>query len=308
MAAQKIRAVAIGEVKLAVSINISPPPAYVRPYIKGLIRGLSDNGQTIGTDYIIEYRECPVDALEDYAFDNIKDANLVFCMSARVLDAAKGLKNVPTIVGVVSDYSKYGKNIYGFSAKRVQIILACYNAFVATVPSLQSVYVLHDEDHGPSKEALKKLPKSVQTIKVDKKEPSIPDAIAKIWTKATGYAGILVLPVDRCFGAADAINGWGLANGVPIFWPVTDWVYPTTSANAPSALGGYGVSQEHCGEVMGGQVAAILSGNPPKQQFVDALTYSPGTTSNTDITWAASQAVADAIEYKLGSPQGLTKR
>jgi ABC-type uncharacterized transport system substrate-binding protein len=304
-----ILAVAVGEIELTVSINTSPPPRYVRPYIKGLIAGLSNNGQTIGTDYTIDYRECPVDKLDTYAFKNVA-ADVIFCMSTRVVDhVRKKIKDPPPIVGVVSDYSKYKEGIYGFSAKRFQTALACYNAFTASVPSLQSVYVLHDKDHGPSNEALKRLPTSVQKIYIDDKDTPIPDAMTKAWDKVTVYAGILVLPVDRCFGAADAINGWGIANNAPIFWPVTDWVYSTTSANSPSALGGYGVSQEHCGEVMGGQVAAILSGNPPKKQpFVDAATYSPATTSNTDITWAVSQAVADAIEYKLGTPQGLTKR
>ena len=98
---------------------------------------------------------------------------------------------------------------------------------------------------------------------------------------------------------------------MPIFWPVTDRVYSATTPGAPSALGGYGVSQEHCGEVMGGQVAQILSpAGKANPQFVDAVVYNPATTSNTDITWAASQAAAIATNTPLvtPAPHGLTLR
>src|SRR5262249_25489569 len=154
-----ILAVAVGEVELTVTISMSPPPRFVRPYIKGLIAGLSNSGRTIGGDYTIDYRECPVHRLDSYAFKNVA-ADVIFCTSARVVDHARKIKKPPPIVGVVSDYSKYKEGVYGFSAKRVQTALACYNAFMATVPSLQSVYVLHDNNHGPSNGALKALPKS----------------------------------------------------------------------------------------------------------------------------------------------------
>lgn len=315
-----ILAIAIGEVELTVSITVNPPPSFVRPYINGLVAGLSNNSKTIGKDYTIDYRECPVGHLQDYAFNNWQAADVIFCMSQRVMKKAFDIMHPPhplpelrPIVGVISDYAGYNdpkKKIYGFSAKRFQTALACYNAFLATVPSLQSVYVLHDKNHPPSVNALAQLPKTAIEIDVSDYNTPIPQKLTAMWQGVTGFAGVLVLPIDRCFGAADAINGWGINNQVPIFWPITDRVYSTTVPSQPSALGGYGVSQEHCGEVMGGQVASILSGAEPNPHFVDAVTYSPATTSNTDITWAASRAAASATDTLLVTPipQGLTVR
>lgn len=317
-----ILAIAIGEVELTVSITASPPPSYVRPYINGLIAGLSDNGKMIGKHYTIDYRECPVARLENYALNNLAATEVVFCMSQRVMKHVFEFMHphplpVPPpvtrpIVGVISDYSSYAKKpeVYGYSAKRFQTALASYNAFLATVPSLQSVYVLHDPTHDPSNSAIAQLPIDPATYSIDVSDrtKTIPYLMTAAWKDVSAYAGILVLPIDRCFGAADAINGWGISNQVPIFWPVTDRVYSVTTPGQPSAFGGYGVSQEHCGEVMGGQVASILSGVKPPIQFVDAVTFSPASTSNTDITWAASRAAASATDTSLVNPipRGLT--
>ena len=291
-----------------------------------MIAGLYNNGKAIGAaaDYTIDYRECPVSHLVSYALNNLAAADVVFCMSERVMNLVWHFMHphpipvppppVKPIVGVISDHSFFdGKaDVYGYSAKRSQTAVACYNAFLATVPSLQSVYVLNDPSHGPSKAALGQLTKLIAgAIDVSNATTPIPTAITNYWKTGTvvGNPGILVLPIDRCFGAADAINLWGFNNQVPIFWPVTDRVYHTTSVGQPSALGGYGVTQEHCGEVMGGQVAQVLWGrSPPSPQFVEAVTYSPTTTAFTDITWAASQAAATAADISLvnPTPRGLT--
>src|SRR5262249_44766521 len=135
----------------------------------GLIAGLYNNGKAIGADYTIDYRECPVSDLETYALNHLAAADVVFCMSERVMNHVWHFMHphpipnpappVKPIVGVISDHSFFdGKaKVYGYSAKRSQTALACYNAFRATLPTLGPVYVLHDPNHGPSKAALGQL-------------------------------------------------------------------------------------------------------------------------------------------------------
>jgi hypothetical protein len=183
-------------------------------------------------------------------------------------------------------------------------VLACYNHFFYSVPSLKTVYVLHDKDHKPSKAALQTLPSSVKTIDVSKNIAKIPDELTRVWNKDhpdPQRTGILVLPIDRCFGAADAINDWGISHKVPIFWPVTDWVFSTTDPE-PSAFGGYGVSQRYCGEVMGAKVATILQGGTPNPPWVPANIDDPATDQNTDIDWAVSQAAANKTGTTIVNP------
>jgi hypothetical protein len=327
--AKNILAVAIGEADLTLAITASQPPNFVRTYINGLIAGLSNNGKTIGAaaDYTIDYRECPARVIDTYALNKLAAADVVFCMSERVMRIIWQFMHphpipvprppVKPIVGVISDHTFFNTkaDVYGYSAHRSQTALACYSAFRATVPLLQSVYLLVDTGHRPSNAAEAQLHGAQIAGTIDVSEAKVP--IGGITTAMTDYfrvngmpanSGILVLPIDRCFGAADAINLWGYNYKVPIFWPVTDRVYSTTTPIQPSALGGYGVAQEHCGEVMGGQVAQVLWPPAPSQQFVEAVTYSPTNTTFTDITWTASQAAATAAGVSLVNPvpRGLT--
>jgi hypothetical protein len=302
-----ILAVAVGETEVTDSINAeppSPPPYLYRPYIYGLIAALKKVGQIIGTHYTIDYRECPVNDLDNYAFNNFA-ARVAFCMSARVVDHAASKAAIRPIVGVVSNFSSYGTGISGYSPQRVQTTLACYNHFFYCVPSLTTVYVLHDKDHKPSVAALGTLPGTVKVIDVSSATPKIPAELTRVWNKDHPNAqntGILVLPVDRCFGDVDEINAWGISNKVPIFWPVTDWVFSSTDPET-SALGGYGVPQTYCGEVMGAQVATILQGGTPNPLWVPANINDPATDpTNTDIYWAVSQAAANQTGTTLVNP------
>ena len=303
LALPTILAVGVGENKVTYHVNTDPPTDPVRPYIYGLIAALKKIGKIIGTHYTIDYRECSWNDLDNYAFKNFT-AQVAFCMSARVVDHAASVAAIRPIVGVVSDYSGYKGAIYGYSPQRVQTTLACYNHFFYSVPSLETVYVLHDKDHKPSTAALQTLPSTVKTIDVSKNVAKIPAELTRVWNSDHPDAqstGILVLPVDRCFGAADAINGWGISNKVPIFWPVTDWVFSTTDPE-PSALGGYGVPQSYSGEVMGAQVATILQGGTPSPPWAPANIDDPATDPNTDIYWAVSQATASQTGTTLVKP------
>jgi hypothetical protein len=76
---------------------------------------------------------------------------------------------------------------------------------------------------------------------------------------------------------------------LPTFFPVTDWV--TSAQN--SALGGYGVPQRTCGQLMSGFVDKIVWGqsNPGTLKVESA--------SDDAFEWAVSKQAAKALNIKI---------
>ena len=270
---KRIVAVAVGP-QTNHPIGAKGGPSNVRPYIDGLIAGLAKSGHQLGTDYQIEYRERPqlgmTKTKADDAFASTSEApyDLIFAMSTTVARAAKDATKSTAIVGVVSDpkAEKLGrvKNFTGISARRSQSAGQCLEHFLATVPTLKQVRVLHKPKYGPSerslklvKAAAKKRGLAVKIVPVktrDDIENKI-SAMSKRDLKKSADAGILVLPIDVCLGWAQLIID--LAQGeknLPTFFPVTDFVKP----NSHGALGGYGVPQRTCGVLMADYVDRIL--------------------------------------------------
>jgi hypothetical protein len=305
--AKTILAVAIGEYPEQITINSDPPPAGVRPYIAGLIEGLRIANFKIGAnaDYLIDYNQCPASQLGAF-FSRGHAVDAVFCMSTRVVDEALhpfGNNSNVAIVGVVSDYGKYAAttNLCGFSAQRFQTATDLYDRFLLTVPGLSDIYVLHQPAYNPSAQAYSRIsaarPRGAKAVPiVDVSEGQAPNITAALDSAHIPQtAGVLVLPIDRCFGAATAIIDWSKRSGVPTFWPVTDWVDTTF----PCALGGYGVSQHLCGARMANKLAAFwANGNMPAQPFADCVA--------SDFSWIASANAARSLGLTLGSPAGLT--
>jgi hypothetical protein len=299
--AKTILAVAIGESTVKTTISGGPPPPGVRPYILGLIDGLGSRGLQAGAgaDYVIDYNECKASQLA-HLFAQAPAVDAVFCMSTRVVDQASAHFRDPSIpiVGIVSDYSQYtAGNVCGYSAKRFQSALDLYNHFKSTVPGLGAVYVLHQPGYNPSSQAYNRINGSLGASAgalpfVDVTEGNdIKTALDN--ARIPRGAGLLVLPIDRCFGAAKIILQWSATNSIPTFWPVTDWVTSTV----PGALGGYGVSQRLCGEYMAKKLATFWSTGMPAQRFDDC--------DPSDIAWVASREVAQGLGVTLGSPPGL---
>jgi hypothetical protein len=110
-------------------------------------------------------------------------------------------------------------------------------------------------------------------------------------TGAYNNTGIFVLPIDRCFGLAQQIINAAQAAYIPTFWPVTDWV----NINNSSALGGFGISQETCGERMGDQVSHIFkNANAVPTGLKQYRHFAP-----KDMTWLASSQAAQTIGITL---------
>lgn len=298
-----ILAIAVGETKTASPnyITTDPPPSGVRPYIQGLITGLSNKNYTIGNtgSYVIDYRTCPGSQLDTF-IASLPTPNAFFCMSTRVVESAyKTYHNntsVP-IIGVVSDHSHYDKgsnpnsNVCGFSAKRTGKPTDFYNNFLLAFPGRSAIYALHDKDYKPSKSLFDAinalLPQGSQLQALDAREgQDIQTALGSV----PGTAGVLVLPIDRCFGLADNIIQWSPA---PTFWTATDWV-----SSAPN-VGAYGVSQQLCGLRMANKLAYIWdnSGQMPDPRFEDA--------QDSDFSWIAS-STAGAQRAGVAPPAGLT--
>jgi hypothetical protein len=296
----KILAVAIGhpqnnqEFK---SLN-DPKLDTVRPYVKGLIYGLSIvKRKEIGdaNDYTVDYRE-----VEDATafFNNLTPKpSLVFCMSRTVVEAASAkfpeAAGVP-IVGIVSSPGDFNnnRNVFGISAQRSQKGRQYYDKFLDTVPHLktpgQKIYVLNKKDYPPTEKAFAALPNSPDIVEI--KVSSLTEIEAEIPKMTPG--GLLILPADLFFGNAARIIELARSQKLPDFWPVTDWVKPTL----PSALGGYGVPQLMCGELLADKIADYWDHSWPNQRF--------DVVDDAEV-WMASIAAAIQLDVAIAMPRGL---
>jgi ABC-type uncharacterized transport system substrate-binding protein len=302
---QRILAVAIGDPLNSRTITSTTSLTGVRPYIIGLTTYLSQQtvpnshpqrNYTLGTDYTIDYQECFED---DETFTGTPD--VIFCMSTPVTRKAKNFTSTIPIVGIFSEQAveKFDQttNICGLNAQRIQNARNYYDKFHATVPGLASIYVLHRVANTASTKSLSGIhaggPLPVPLLRLQVATQPRHDIRTLISAVPHG-SGLLVLPVDLFFGSANDINSQATAQSLPVFWPVKDWV--------PPAIGGFGVPQEKCGELMGKQVQFILEnpGQIPQGQDDRFVTVQP-----TDYKWVASKAVANALNIKLGEHRDL---
>lgn len=304
-AVKKILALAVGPER-DLEICTSEDATGVRPYILGLIKGLDQKGRRIGADYKIDYKERLQSDLADGQTSKALFANeqspcdLVFAMSTNVVRAAKDASKSLPIVGVVSDPKAEGfnraKNITGISARRSQTAGDCFEYFLATVPSLRRVRVLHKPKYGPSERSLELVEKAarkrgvtVEVLRINTREDIEKKlkAMPKRDLTKPAEAGIQVLPVDVCLGAAALIIEIAQRQkNVPAFFPVTDFV-------SNGALGGYGAPQQICGVLMADYVDRILwhSASPQSLEIEAA--------KNDHFEWAVSSAAAKALNIKL---------
>lgn len=275
-----IRAVAVGRTGADVTVTITTDtdiPATARPYIKGLVEWLglaataktkpkvNDVGQyVLGTgaaanNYTIEYRERPVDTLGS-AFEGAsrESGHLLFCMSTSVGDAAVDYMEdndltVPMVV-ISSNRDNFEQDhVCVVSARRPQLIRACLRKF-KQLTGVATVHALHRQDHAPSTEALRGLKGAkVEPVRDDQNPATV---VSNIDTSA-GTHGLLVLPADRFFAAANDIVTSATANHMQTYWTTPDW--PTGS------YGAYGYEQRLCGRYMAERVGRIWDrdGPPP---------------------------------------------
>jgi ABC-type uncharacterized transport system substrate-binding protein len=283
----------------------------VRPYIEGLISGLTDLKRQLGTDFEIDYRELEQQDLEnaETAADAFKAKpgeknDLIFTMSTTALRAARGItESTPIVFPSVSDFKadgiNLGNNATGVSARRSQSAGQCFERFLATVPALNEVRCLYKPGYPPGERALKLVNAAAKkqniTIKTGavRSHQDIEKAISAMTTrdlKKPADMGILVLPVDLCLSAASIIID--LAQGqkkIPTFFPVTDWV----KKGLPSALGAYGVPQRACGRLTGDYVDQILWRN------VTAGTLKVKDAPDDAFEWVVSREAAKALNITI---------
>jgi len=305
---KRIVAVAVGPQRNE-RINERGVPSNVRPYVDGLIARLGKRGYQIGTHYQIDYKERPqLDLIKGVANEAFVSADqtpydLIFAMSTTVVRAAKDATKSTPIVGVVSDPNDEKlsrvKNFTGISAKRSQSAGDCFVRFLATVPTLKQVRVLHMPGYRPSdrslklvKAAAKKRGVAVKVVPV-KTRHDIDGKLSAMPRRAPNTpadVGILVLPIDVCLGCAQGIVD--LAQGkknLPVFLPVTDFVKP----NGHGALGGYGVPQHTCGVLMAHHVEQIL------WHSAVASSVARTSVSAADFQWVVSAAAAKTLNIQI---------
>jgi len=285
----RILAVAIGNPAHSATINTSNTPNGIRNYINGLITYLGDPdaGTTynIGPQYSVDYYECyegDVDLGQMAAHHpdgtNAPAPDVIFCMSTPIVRAARAytspMANPTPVVGVFSNapgenFDQPPYNICGVNADRHNHGWNYFNRLDQNYPQLGHIYVLHRVGNTASKAALALIaahgPAKFKQLNVATYPGQ--DIVSLVKTVPAG-SGLLVLPVDLFFGAADHIHA-NVASGVPVFWPARDF--------AKKANLHHGVSQLKCGKEMAKLVQYIFDNNgqlpgTPAARFPPALT------------------------------------
>ena len=267
-----ILAVAVGNPNNDIVLDTSNPNLNnVRPYVKGLISWLANQPDPptpdnpiptykIGTDYKIVYRERTVGLLPDAFQDAVTlPADLIFCMSTTVARAADAFTKVyapsKPIVAIVSDpFSEvFGDNVCGVSASRDRLAISCYRQFKKKNPNVKTFIALHRDGYLPSMRALGWLGKKVIPWPV----ADLDDLKTKIDSIPTTLPnrGLLILPADRFFGAANEIVQW--TGSMPTFWSTPDF--------PPGSFGGYGFRATIMRSILGGASGKRLA------EFTDAI-------------------------------------
>jgi ABC-type uncharacterized transport system substrate-binding protein len=315
MASKRILALAVGDPKASRILGKDPDLKGVRPYITGLIKGLTRLGHQIGTDYEIDYRQHWYEHIvEGHAFREHANAppDLIYAMSTTVMRAAgKHGGGNPIVFPNCSDhdaepYVQQGRAT-GYSARRSQTADVCFEHFLETVPTLREVHLLHAGGYDPSELSVNLInacrDNRHKNVNVDvleiKNHTELRTELAKLPERnlqQPAETGVLVLPVDIFFGTAPIIIDLvQVQKNLPTFWFVSDWVKP----ELPSALGGFGVAQERCGKRTARSVYQILWLNPkgsPLPKVIDAPDH--------DFEWAVSGAAAAALKTPLADIGG----
>jgi len=291
---QTIVAVAIGTEQPPTRITSNATiPSWARKYINGFIGAFP---HTLGTDYVIDYRQCPAAQLNTLFTSNLQ-ADYILCLSTTVLLTAAALVAIKPIIGMCSHPENYPfgnqNNVCGVSAGRSDDADHAYRNLLRTLdPNLPTATVLNDPNYPPSTD-------SVQSIHNGGNHPNVvnvsdPTAIQNwITNNANAGSGVLLLPVDWMFGAAQDIIGWTSRKKVLDFWLVTDWVQ---QAPTLSAFGGYGVPQEKSGHYLAQQVEAIWNGHRPSPVW--------RTVPQSEREWKASQTRATSAGVTLNQHGG----
>lgn len=204
-------AVSVGMMPTATTIrSMQDIAATARPYLRGLITGLTGQGFTLGTHYVIDYREVPQANLDDV--NNFRPtAGLparyyIFAMSTTVAwNAQRHTPSDRPIVAIVSDPKGVGvnaANVCGISGQRSQFGAIGYENFITTVaaPALTRVFVLHKEGYPPALDALRdilKNPSIEPTLLSVAKPDAIQNAITGLPQGPGG--GLFILPADWFF-------------------------------------------------------------------------------------------------------------
>jgi len=307
----RILAVAVGpkEKNLVIDTVAKGDAAGVRRYIAGLIEGLAKRGHKLGTDFVIDYRERLLRDLKGAVAEGVKQAErakqapLIYPMSTSALKAAMSVStSIPIVFPSISkpehDGVVPGGNATGVSAMRSQTTDNCLELFKQTVPSLKEVFALHKPNYEPATRSLAKLKfigklegVAFKSVPV-KSHQDIAAALGKISQKGSAgkpQRGVMVMPDDMAFSAAEMIGELALKRGLPTFFSMTDCV----TNSLPSALAGFGVPQRTCGELAAEHVHEIWRGAKPGSVPI---------TRGGRFRWVVSRKVAKAL--KIDIPPG----
>ncbi len=253
----------------------------LRPYVTGLIEGLTALGMNPGQDFQIDYATCHPRGLGQLVKSSVGETSpdAIFAMSTTAVKAAMAAsKTIPIVFpsisdpvddGIVKSCAAPGKNATGIQAMRRHTADQCLELFKATVPSLRTIIGLHKPDYGPATRAYSRVRAAAKRARVVfraqtvRSHKEIVDVLSKMSPEPGRRGpekGVLIMPDDLALSAWPKIAKIAGERKIPNFFPVTDWVRNET----PSVFAGFGIPQRTCGEAAAVYMHKVLQGVSPK--------------------------------------------
>ncbi len=277
---------------LAVAVGPSQSPAVqpnviqngelgkLRAIIQGMVQGLQTLGHTPGVSFDLDYAEAEPHLLPGLLRTSLKESkpDVIFTIASSARKAAQGVtKSIPIVFTVVSDPIEEkavkstacpGTNATGIRTMLRHTAANCLELFKAMVPSLKTVYTLHQPGFPPAVNAMPRLRQTAKRLRIAflpqlvRTRPHIADrlkALSQAGPAGKPQVGLLVVPDDLVVSEGYNVIQMAHSEGIPTFFPVVEFV----NATAHSALGAYGIPGRASGEAAAQYLHKILQGAHP---------------------------------------------
>lgn len=252
----------------------------LRPIIQGMVQGLQAFGYSPGGSFDVDYAEAEPHLLRLLLRTAVKESkpDVIFTVASSARQAAQAVtRTIPIVFTVVSDPIEEravkstalpGTNTTGVRTMLRHTAADCLELFKAMVPSLKTVYAMHQPGFPPAVHAMPRLRQTAKRLRIAflpqvvRRRGDIADrlkALSQAGPPGRPQVGLLVVPDDLVVSEGYNVIHVAHSDGIPTFFPVVEFVNSTPQ----SALGAYGIPGQAAGEAGAAYVHKILQGARP---------------------------------------------
>ncbi len=280
----KILAVAVGpgqEPPLRSNVIQHGHLGKLRGVLQGLVQGMQALGHTPGVSFDLDYAEADPHRLPGLLRAAIKESkpHVIFTVASSARRAAQAVtKSIPIVFTVVSDPIEEravkstacpGTNATGMRTMLRHTAANCLELFKMMVPSLKTVYALHQPGFAPAVNAMPRIRQTARRLRIAfrpqlvRRRAHVADrlqALSQAGPAGKPQVGLLLVPDDLVVSEGYNVIQMAHSEGIPTFFPVVEFV----NATPQSALGAYGNPGPAVGEAAAQYVHKILQGAQPR--------------------------------------------